>query len=236
MSSNYNIELKNVGKVKIQKKRSMKSIRLRIDKDGMPVVSAPWHVSKPVIYKFLTDKSDWIQANSDNNKLIYRDGIQLACGIKLSIQDGFNKNYSKSEGKVLNIKIKESFTPENIKQQNYIEKRILNAMSELAENQLLPRLLKISEQTKINFNQAYVKKLHSRWGSCDQSKNIVLNIFLTQIPNDLVDYVIVHELMHTIHLNHSKDFWADVGKFLPSYKELRKDLKGYKTRIIAVDS
>ena len=65
----------------------------------------------------------------------------------------------------------------------------------------------------------------TRWGSCSSNKTISLNIGLMKIPEPLRDYVILHELAHLNHMNHSKDFWAEVGSHDKNYKNHDKKLK-----------
>lgn len=73
---------------------------------------------------------------------------------------------------------------------------------------------------KLRFSHA-----NTRWGSCSSNRTISLNIGLMQIPEPLRDYVIIHELAHLNHMNHSAEFWAEVAEHDPHYKEHRKKLK-----------
>lgn len=71
-----------------------------------------------------------------------------------------------------------------------------------------------------------IRKMTSRWGVCNtRNHNVTLNYMLYKYDIKCLDYVIVHELSHFIHPNHSKDFWTLVGKYYPQYKECRKMLK-----------
>ena len=71
-----------------------------------------------------------------------------------------------------------------------------------------------------------IRKMTSRWGVCNiKSHNVTLNYMLSKYDATCLDYVIVHELSHFIHPNHSKDFWLLVSKYYPKYKEARKMLK-----------
>lgn len=71
-----------------------------------------------------------------------------------------------------------------------------------------------------------IRKMTSRWGVCNtKNKNITLNLELSKYEVQILDYVIVHELSHLIHPNHSKSFWNLVSKYYPNYKEARKYLK-----------
>ncbi len=71
-----------------------------------------------------------------------------------------------------------------------------------------------------------IRKMTSRWGVCNiKNKNVTLNLELSKYDLTALDYVIVHELSHFIHPNHSKEFWCLVAKYYPNYKEVRKSLK-----------
>jgi len=77
---------------------------------------------------------------------------------------------------------------------------------------------------QLSFNQLRVKRLKTRWGSCSSLKNINLNIQLIHHPLSLIDYVIVHELAHLVHMNHSKRFWKLVAQYYPEYKSAHAQL------------
>lgn len=64
-----------------------------------------------------------------------------------------------------------------------------------------------------------------RWGSCSNRKVVALSAYLLFLPNHLVDFVIVHELCHTLQMNHGKEFYDELGKIYPQYKTLDKELK-----------
>ena len=70
-----------------------------------------------------------------------------------------------------------------------------------------------------------VRNFKSRWGSCDCRGQLLFNWNIIKAPHAIADYVVVHELCHLVHPNHSKDFWALVQKFDPAYQEHRDWLK-----------
>ena len=70
-----------------------------------------------------------------------------------------------------------------------------------------------------------VRNFKSRWGSCDKKGQVVFNWNIIKAPHSVVDYVVVHELCHLIHPNHSKEFWQVVGRFDSNYLEHRQWLK-----------
>jgi predicted metal-dependent hydrolase len=86
----------------------------------------------------------------------------------------------------------------------------------------------------LSYHSVKVKRLASRWGSCSSNKVITLNFFLMQLPWPLIDYVLIHELIHTRHMNHSPDFWNDFERIHPGAKNTRNILKQYRPVINTV--
>ena len=81
-------------------------------------------------------------------------------------------------------------------------------------------------EENIPYPNLKIRKMTSRWGVCNiKNHNVTLNLELSKYDISALDYVIVHELSHFIHHNHSKDFWLLVGKYYPNYKDIRKMLR-----------
>lgn len=94
-----------------------------------------------------------------------------------------------------------------------------------AEYHLLRQLNDISQKSGLPYRNLTVRRQKTRWGSCSNQHNINLNDKLLFLPSELVRYVLVHELCHTIHLNHSKQFWALVAQHEPDYRHLDRELR-----------
>lgn len=75
--------------------------------------------------------------------------------------------------------------------------------------------------------QVRIKNHRRAWGSCSSKKNLNFNWRLVALPPELADYVVLHELCHTVHLNHSQDFWDLVSRFLPHHRLLRLQIRQY---------
>ncbi len=95
-----------------------------------------------------------------------------------------------------------------------------------AHRHLKPWLWHLAEENGFRVRRIFIKAQRTRWGSCSEKKNINLNMKLLFLPEDLVRYVLLHELCHTVHLNHSKKFWALVATHEPRYAARRKALRG----------
>jgi len=85
----------------------------------------------------------------------------------------------------------------------------------------------------VDWNRITVRNQKTRWGSCSSKGNLNFNVALMRAPIEVLDYVVVHELCHRIHLNHSKDFWNEVARVIPEYKKYEKWLKDNGKRLMA---
>jgi len=96
-----------------------------------------------------------------------------------------------------------------------------------ARKHLIERLGEICKQNGFKYNRVFVKNQKTRWGSCSDKNNINLNVNLVQLPDELIDYVILHELVHTRIKDHSSRFWKELSKFVEDPKSLDKKLREY---------
>ena len=101
----------------------------------------------------------------------------------------------------------------------------------VAKVKLPPILKAASERTGLRYQRLTIRKSHSRWGSCTREGNISLSLYLAALPDELIEFVCIHELCHTIHHNHSAEFHALVNLHTGGReKELQKKLKMYAPR------
>jgi len=93
---------------------------------------------------------------------------------------------------------------------------------------LTKRVRELAQAYGFRYNRVFVKNQRTLWGSCSTKNNINLNINLLRLPEELRDYVILHELVHTRHKNHSKAFWSEMDRLTGDGKGYQKMLRKYK--------
>lgn len=100
-----------------------------------------------------------------------------------------------------------------------------------AKEYLPQRVAELSQVTGLKYNRLTIRATTSKWGSCSSLRNISLSLYLMALPTHLIDFVIIHELCHTVHFNHSAEFHTLVNKLVGGVeKELNIELKGYSIR------
>lgn len=109
-----------------------------------------------------------------------------------------------------------------------VQKMVLWAKDTLPE-----RVAFWAAKAAVTYGRITIRRQHSRWGSCSCKGNLNFNCLLALVPEDVLDYVIVHELCHRKQMNHSPAFWAEVARLLPEYESSRVWLKNEGGRLIA---
>ena len=103
--------------------------------------------------------------------------------------------------------------------------------SDYLKNKELARKLIVNKINKVNsfygfkFNKVSIRNQKTRWGSCSINRNLNFNYKLIYLPEELSEYIVAHEICHLKEFNHSREFWKLVSEGVPSYKEIRKELK-----------
>lgn len=95
----------------------------------------------------------------------------------------------------------------------------------LAKNKIPERVNEYAKIVGVSYGRVTIRKQVSRFGSCSSKGNLNFNCLLLLAPEEVLDYVVVHELCHRKHMNHSKLFWTEVENTLPDYKQHKKWLK-----------
>lgn len=115
---------------------------------------------------------------------------------------------------------------------NLHDKPDLNINLEKAQEDLFNRLLLFSRKYNFPYKRAIFRCQKTKWGSCSAINNINLNVNIVFLPDELQDYILLHELVHTRVKNHSKHFWSELNKYTQNRaKELAKELRKYRMKL-----
>jgi predicted metal-dependent hydrolase len=205
-----------------------KTLSLQINNNAELIVRSPNRLSIKKIEQFINEKSAWIDKNlnlirtkkpqkpnyTENEKFLY-----LGNYYPLRLNNNYSQGLS-FDGEIFKL---------NINNANADTEFLFwykNAFKKIA----LPRLEYYAKKYNFNYQQVRFKAQKTVWGSCSGVNNINLNYLLIGAPIAIIDYVIVHELCHIVHKNHSNNFWQLVFSILPNYKTSKRWLKenGYK--------
>ena len=102
----------------------------------------------------------------------------------------------------------------------------------VARKVLVDRLNLLAKQYGFTYNRVFIRNQKTRWGSCSTKNNINLNVNLVRLPEELIDYTILHELVHTRVKNHSRRFWDQMDMLLGDAKIIDKKLSAYEFLLI----
>ena len=131
----------------------------------------------------------------------------------------------------ITVTIPQSINVEDAEVQNEIRKAIERAWRKEAKEYLPDRVKTLASKHKFQYKKVAIKNSKTRWGSCSYDNSINLSLNLMRLPNHLIDYVILHELVHTKVKNHSRDFWQLLDIVSGNAKKLDKEVKEYSIEI-----
>lgn len=196
---------------------------IKISRDRKLEVIIPTVVPTPEGHRFLHEHQDWVIKKLQ--LLLPVQKTYLYFGIQYKLAHLHNREGTKHkislEQDTLYIESPFGSTvpPATIFEQfiKYQGKKYLSA-----------RCIELAAQNGFPVKKITVRGQKSRWGSCSRRGSVSLNFRLMQLRKEMIDYVIMHELCHLRHMNHSKDFWNEVGKYIPGFKALDKELNKFR--------
>ncbi len=226
-------QLQDVGIIKIAKRKSNRHLRLSISPSGEVRVSIPSWVPYSAGVNFAKNKKDWIVHQLPKSQLLV-PGKMIGKAHRLAFIPTINSLGVKTliKDNQINIYHPTSFNYAQESVQASAVKASIKALRIQAESLLPKRVQQLALKHELEYSGVKIKRLTRRWGSCDHAQNIVLNLYLIQLPWELIDYVILHELTHTKHLNHGPDFWSTLENLESNARQLRSSIRRYRPDII----
>lgn len=155
---------------------------------------------------------------------VLRHGDLIGKSHRLVLREGAELT-GRVVGTFVEVTVPAHMPAESQEVQHYIKEVSLKALRTQAKAYLTRQLQNLAGKHGFGYESVRFSNAGTRWGSCSSSGTISLNIWLMQLPFELIDYVIIHELCHTEQMNHSPAFWMLVENILPDYKTRRRALK-----------
>jgi predicted metal-dependent hydrolase len=224
-----------VGEVLLKKNARSKKIRLYVKPNRQVIVSLPYLSSYKNAEDFAASHIPWIlkQQSKLNQALpifalnaVYYTKNHL---VKITEKD-CEKMVVRTSGEVVNIYIPPGTDVGSKPVLQFIEHVFVEVFRREAKQYLPGRTEELAKQFRFKYNHISVRNNRSNWGSCSGRNNLSLNLNLMKLPNHLIDYIILHELSHTLVKNHSEKFYALLDKVTGGKaRELSKEIKSYST-------
>jgi predicted metal-dependent hydrolase len=212
-------------------KDGLKSHYISVQK-GEGVVLRGKAVPEEQANQLILKKARWILDKMELVKSIGDDDIVTGSRIQYLGRKYYVEVIINDALEEVNIDFTESkfkvFLSQSLHNQNELVRAFENFFRQKASEKIKPRIRKWSESTGLEYGELKFMKLEKRWGSCTPSNNILINTDAIKLPYSLIDYLIVHELVHTKIKSHSKEFWAEVSKHISNWKELDDKMYGMK--------
>lgn len=218
------INIPDIGDVRLSKRKGTKRLKLRISHSGDIIVSLPSWLPFMAGEKFASNHRDWIAKHRVAPKfLLPLRQVGKTHKLQFITTNSVNPTVKVDE-QYVTVRVPSGIPITASTVQQAAQRGIHKALK-LQESILNQRLLDISRSTGLKYNSARYTFMKSRWGSCRNDKTITLNYHLLDLRDELIEYVIIHELAHTKHMNHGPKFWMLVENFLPEYQARRKLIK-----------
>ncbi len=221
------------GKTKVEvqiHKKNIKTVRLKVHADGNVILSVPRNISDQWIKKWLEGKNRWIEqklnlaktkeAVKPSYEMLDNNIIKVFSGLyKLKIMESAEKNtYFQQDTIIIR-------SPYNYKE-NGLRRQLDDFLKQQLQNQIqiyykrYQTVLTAYGETKPDVK---IRKMKTMWGNCRKpSAVITFNFYLVHKPVSFIEYVVLHEMLHMIHPNHSKDFYDLLSIYMPDWKTRRK--------------
>ncbi|MBI2009044.1 M48 family metallopeptidase [Candidatus Saccharibacteria bacterium] len=226
------VYIEGIGEITLAKRRGTHSLRLSINAAGRVRIGLPYWASYAAGISFAKSRADWINEQQVlNQHAQLRDGMKIGKAHTLYFNHDPHFSYIKTRIDKIGIYITGPYGDQDERVQ--LKARMISEKALYNEARvILPQRVKsLSALHNYSYKELKIRKLTSRWGSCSSHKVITLSYFLMQLPWELIDYVILHELVHTKYLNHSPRFWQVLEELMPNAKPLQKVIKTHKPRI-----
>jgi predicted metal-dependent hydrolase len=224
------IEIPGVGPVTLVKRAQSRSLRLSVSGAGVRVSMPRWTPFSAGA-SFALQQATWIQAElRKQEQPLLESGQRVGKLHYLRFEQvlGGQSIASRVTGTEVIVRMQLGETSSDAVVQKRATQAAVRALKREATALLPPRLAALAAKHGLLYTSVSVKSLKRRWGSCDTHRAITLNLYLMELPWEYIDYVLLHELTHTVHMNHGADFWGLLARLDPHARQLSKRLRRHQ--------
>ena len=221
----------------IRRSKRARHVRLTIHPDKGLEIVLPMRVNAAEAMQFLNQKRAWVERHAEllhpNNRQQAAAQYDIPSTIELpAIHQTWACQIVASSQPARLIQKPQTlqFTGPSTNIQPYVP-ALKVWLRKQAMLSLGPWIRQLSQQHNLPFNRLSFRFQRGRWGSCSSDNNISLNVKLLFLPLESVQYVLIHELCHTMHLNHSADFWNTVKRLEPNYQAIDKRIHAMERQV-----
>lgn len=227
----YHID--GIGTVQVTKRRRSRRLRLRISSDGAVHVSIPYWVPYRSAVSFVTEKRSWITQHQPQRQLI-ENGCIIGKHHDVVVKrlDGADQPRTRVTNNSIVLRLPVGADALSAQAQAELARAAKRALVKQAQQILPVRVAELSRRYDFSYQSLRFRAMKSRWGSCSSNQDITLNVFLMQLDDDLIDYVILHELLHTRIPAHGKIFWSELERYVDDLAAKRKRMKSVEPALM----
>lgn len=204
-------------------------VRIRVTEDGTIRASLPKRAPLYMVQELIDSSRLEIRKLINEQKakrVTYEDGMAIGHSHRLHIEyAAIATPHKKVSGQAILLTLPHDYRQQNASAHEFISTQVKAALKREAKAYLPRRLSYLADMYGFEYERERFGNQRGRWGSCSSSGTISLNVALMNLPHELIDYVLIHELAHTKQMNHSSLFWEIVENCMPNYKQHRKMLK-----------
>jgi predicted metal-dependent hydrolase len=214
--------VRDFARVEFVRMRRARRYILRVRPDGTVRVTVPRGGSRREAEAFVQQNAKWIDRERSRvrrehspvdwyhgSEIMYRGGM-----VRITVEERLDRRTIRYGDRVVTAAAGAD-----------VRSAVENDLRAIARDELIPRLEALAKVHALRLGRVSIRNQRSRWGSCARSGNIALNFRLIQMPPDVCDYVLIHELMHIRQQNHSRRFWKLVAAACPAFRACERWLR-----------
>ena len=219
------------GEITVHKRRGVRSVHIKIGNDGRYQATAPFYTPVIFIKQIVNSSRAELRKLAERTSIAqpYTDGQAIGKRHTLSVVP--TQMVKKPSIKVVRERLIVYLPPGNSLEEPEVQQQVRDAVITIlrreAKAYLPKQLATLASENGFRYDHIRFSHAGGRWGSCSSKGTISLNIALMKLPDELIRYVLIHELCHTREMNHSTRFWAEVGTFDPRYKLHKRQIAKY---------